>query len=69
VREIRKHGSVGARGEKSPWATRPFSPASACDSAVAHFDDGGWLARPVIASRTRSTLSRAIRKRCLPFSD
>jgi hypothetical protein len=23
VREIRKHGSVGARGEKSPWATRP----------------------------------------------
>ena len=24
VREIRKHGSVGARGEQSPWASRPF---------------------------------------------
>ena len=28
VWEIRKHGSVGARGEQSPWTTRPFgSPA------------------------------------------
>ena len=28
MREIRKSGSVGARGEQSPWATRPFSPPS-----------------------------------------
>ena len=24
MREIRTSGSVGARGEQSPWATRPF---------------------------------------------
>ena len=28
MREIRTSGSVGARGEQSPWATRPFSAPS-----------------------------------------
>ena len=59
MREIRTSGSVGARGEQSPWATRPvFSPGLEYQSRATQMsltESDVWLGRNAPASNAVAT--------------